>query len=168
MQSRPLIKYSTDIIFHVTSDFTITNFLPNNSKPFGSESATIIDKKVTSFFDEQQKKNLVKDLTSFKSSTKRKLQIESQLLTVTQQQQWFLLTIKKINTKFDQGFVISATNINSLKLLEEKLRLELIEKDNQTEALQNANQINNIILSGVADKNDAEILLHKSEHHFRP
>ncbi len=149
METSLLSKHHNDIVFQLTIDLKVVAFSPENAKPFAFESAAIINKKFTSFLFKGYKKVFVDAIDLLQSTTKKKLVIEVKFVFAnTKKEQWFSLIIEKLNSKISgENLIVTATNITTIKLREEKLQQQILANKNTIQALQNTHQINQAIVN---------------------
>ncbi|MBC7722900.1 MAG: PAS domain S-box protein [Pedobacter sp.] len=149
MQLSLLSKHNKYIVFQLAGDLKVVAFLPENAKPFGFDSATIINKKLTFFLLKSYKQILADAVDLFQSSAKKKLVIDVKFSVAnTKKEQWFSLIIEKSNDKsLTKNLIVTATNITTIKLREEKLQQQILANQNTILTLQNTHQINQAIVN---------------------
>ena len=174
MQSSLLLKHCKHIVFQLSGDLRIVAFLPENAKPFGFGSAAIINKKFTFFLLENYKQILTDAVDSLQSSVKKKLVIDVKFgFANIKKEQWFSLIIEKSNNKsLDKNLIVTAINITTVKLREEKLQQQILANQNIIQTLQNTHQINQAIVNNANviilthDSNNAMIAISKYTETF--
>lgn len=135
--------------FSLNQNLEICEISVEKIPAFGLNSATIINKSVTSFITAKHKKLFLETIELLNSSPKKKVAtIELLLLATSKKEYWFALDIHKQNaTKTNYHFQIFATNIHSYKFKEEKLLQQLAEKDSRIASLQSTYNINEAIIN---------------------
>jgi PAS domain S-box-containing protein len=125
-----LLKSQQIFVFAIKNNLQLTAFYPEKSKPLGYTSQAIINKSIISFIAVTHVPVFNTTINALITSSQTKRTIEIKLVTAQKKELWFSLIIKKENkTVTNTHFVIVATNINSIKLREEKLQLQLANKN---------------------------------------
>ncbi len=108
----------------------------------------IIGQKLSVFVATKHRKILSEAVLLLKTTNKKSVTVELQILASSQKPYWHALTIQKISKPSSSDeYHIYATNINTIKLREEKLLAKLLEKDKTIEALQGTYQTHEAIIN---------------------
>lgn len=87
-------------------------------------------------------------LELLRTTSKKKLTLELQFIAATKKEYWYTITIyKQKKPSANDTFTVFAKNINTLKLREEKLQSQIIEKDRIINILESTHQINEAIVN---------------------
>ncbi|MBC7652142.1 MAG: PAS domain S-box protein [Deinococcales bacterium] len=130
MLAELFIKSQQNFVFSIKNNLQITAFYPENVKPLGFTSQAIINKSITSFIAPSYIEVFNITIKALNASSQTRRTIEIKLITAQKKEWWFSLVIKKQNkASTNTDFVIVTNNINSYKLRELKLQLQLASKN---------------------------------------
>ena len=145
MLAELFIKNQQTFVFSIQNNLQLINFYPENAKPLGFSLQAIINKNIISFIAPSHTAVFIATINVLNTTSQTKRSIDIQLVTAKKKELWFSLIIKKQNKLLaNTNFLIIATNINTHKLREEKLQLQLTSKSTTPQWIENKSMFRRI------------------------